>query len=91
MGKGFFQRESRNFNLPPAWQVLKRAENLKFFGSSTLQSGGSPETRTRTFLRMVDFESASLPASIAYKNSKNKDKRMPKPMNIWMKWDGLKF
>jgi len=59
MGKGFYQRERRNLDLPPVGQVLERAENLKIVGSSTLQSGGSPETRTRTTLRSADFESAA--------------------------------
>jgi len=31
-------------DLPPLGQVLERAENLKIFGSSTLQSGGTNRT-----------------------------------------------
>jgi len=59
MGKGFYQRESRSLDLPPVGQVLERAESFKILGSSTLQSGGSPETRTRTLLPAVDFESTT--------------------------------
>lgn len=59
MGKGFYQRESRSLDLPPVGQVPERVENLKILGSSTLQSGGSPETRTRTLLLTADFESAT--------------------------------
>lgn len=59
MGKEFYQRESRSLDLPSAGQVLERAENLKILGSSNLQSGGPPETRTRTPLRAADFESAT--------------------------------
>ena len=43
----------------PVGQVLERGETLKILGSSTLKSGGSPETRTRTHLRAADFESAT--------------------------------
>ena len=43
----------------PVGQVLERGETLKILGSSTLKSGGSPETRTRTILLSVDFESTA--------------------------------
>jgi DNA invertase Pin-like site-specific DNA recombinase len=44
MGKGFYQRESRNLDLPCMGQVLEKGENLKILGSSTLQSGGTNRT-----------------------------------------------
>jgi hypothetical protein len=50
MGKGYFRREIK---------VLELEEILKIFGSITFQSGGSPETRTRTLLPAADFESAA--------------------------------
>jgi hypothetical protein len=59
MGKGFYQREGRELGFSVAGQVLERSQNLKILGSSTLQSGGPPETRTRIPLRAADFESAT--------------------------------
>ena len=65
MGKGFYQREGRELGLSSGGQVLERSQNLKkILGSSTLQSGGSPETRTRTPLRAADFESGSATISL---------------------------
>lgn len=59
--------------------------------STSVLSGGSPETRTRTHLRAADFESASLPASVAYKKPKNKDKKLPNSMNRWRKRGAIEF
>lgn len=44
MGKGFFQRESRGLDFKASGQVPERLENLKIFGSSTCQSGGTSRT-----------------------------------------------
>ena len=59
IGKGFYRREGRELGLSGGGQVLERSQNLKILSSSTLKSGGSPETRTRTPLRAADFESAT--------------------------------